>query len=97
MVAFRMFDKDGDGDIDPSELQKCFKFFGQNPTMEEIIELIKEVDDGRVRMKKFCYPTNVTLWQLGSASHSHCLESAVQNYVLFTLSLGLASSGGGIA
>jgi Ca2+-binding EF-hand superfamily protein len=40
-----MFDVDGDGDIDPTEMQKCFKFFGQNPTMEEVIEMIKEVDD----------------------------------------------------
>ena len=27
-IAFNMFDVDGDGDIDPHELQTCFKFFG---------------------------------------------------------------------
>lgn len=40
-----MFDVDGDGDIDPHELQTCFKFFGQNPTMDEVMEMIREVDD----------------------------------------------------
>ena len=55
-IAFRYFDKDGDGDIDPDELLKCFQFFGQNPTKDELMDLINEVDDdgsGQIEFPEF--------------------------------------------
>lgn len=32
-IAFNMFDQDKSGDIGAEELQTCFKFFGQSPTL----------------------------------------------------------------
>jgi|EP00670_Eutreptiella_braarudii_P000700 calmodulin len=42
--AFSMFDKDGDGTIDTTELGTVMRNLGQEPSEDEIIEMIKEVD-----------------------------------------------------
>ena len=44
-IAFDMFDQDKSGDIGAEELQTCFKFFGQSPTLQEVKEIIAEIDD----------------------------------------------------
>ena len=46
--AFAMFDKDGDGCITTKELGVVMRSLGQNPTEQELQEIINEVDaDGR--------------------------------------------------
>ena len=46
-----MFDKDGDGTITAKELEAVMRGLGQNPTDQEIRELIAEVDaDGKVHL-----------------------------------------------
>ena len=42
--AFSLFDKDGDGTISAKELGTVLKSLGQNPSEEELEELIEEVD-----------------------------------------------------
>jgi len=42
--AFALFDKDGDGTISVGELGTVMRTMGQNPTEEELREMIAEVD-----------------------------------------------------
>ncbi|XP_010935758.1 calmodulin [Elaeis guineensis] len=42
--AFSLFDKDGDGCITLEELETVIKSLGQNPTEDELHEMIKEID-----------------------------------------------------
>merc|ERR1719199_204337 len=42
--AFALFDKDGNGKISVEELGTVMKNLGQNPTEEELNDMIKEVD-----------------------------------------------------
>lgn len=49
-AAFDMFDTDGGGDISTKELGTVMRMLGQNPTREELDEIIEEVDeDGEPR------------------------------------------------
>ena len=43
--AFQLFDRDGDGTISTDELGIVLRSIGQNPTDQEINEMIAEVDD----------------------------------------------------
>lgn len=46
--AFSLFDKDGDGDISTKELGTVMKSLGQNPSDQELADMIREVDvDGK--------------------------------------------------
>lgn len=40
-----MFDTDGGGDISTKELGTVMRMLGQNPTREELNEIIEEVDE----------------------------------------------------
>jgi Ca2+-binding EF-hand superfamily protein len=47
--AFGLFDKDGDGVISTWELKSVLRALGQNPSKEELAEMIQEADlDGEL-------------------------------------------------
>lgn len=55
--AFNLFDLDGGGDIDSKELGTVMRSLGQNPSDEELREMIAEVDDdgsGSIEFEEFC-------------------------------------------
>ena len=55
--VFTMFDKDGDGTVSTKELGVVMRALGQNPTDEELWEMIKEVDQdcsGEIDFDEFC-------------------------------------------
>ena len=54
--AFEVFDKDRDGFISASELQKVLESIGEKLSGEEIDEMMKEIDtdgDGKINFKDF--------------------------------------------
>ena len=54
--TFEMFDKDKDGAITARELGNMMRSIGQNPTDEEVMAMIKEVDlnsDGKIELDEF--------------------------------------------
>ncbi|CEF60998.1 Calmodulin-like protein 3 [Strongyloides ratti] len=55
--AFIMFDKDRNGTISTKELGVAMRSLGQNPTEQEILEMINEVDidgNGQIEFPEFC-------------------------------------------
>ena len=45
----RIFDKDGDGNVSTDELGKVMRELGQNPSEDELQEMIEEIDrDGQL-------------------------------------------------
>lgn len=54
--AFDEFDKDGSGTISTKELLQVMRSIGQNPTEDEILEIVMESDlngDGTIDFKEF--------------------------------------------
>eukprot|EP00357_Protocruzia_adherens_P029075 CAMPEP_0115001442 /NCGR_PEP_ID=MMETSP0216-20121206/17379_1 /TAXON_ID=223996 /ORGANISM="Protocruzia adherens, Strain Boccale" /LENGTH=170 /DNA_ID=CAMNT_0002366779 /DNA_START=33 /DNA_END=545 /DNA_ORIENTATION=+ len=55
--AFNIYDKDGSGTISTNELGRIMEALGQNPTEEEIRDMIEEVDmnrNGEIDFDEFC-------------------------------------------
>lgn len=53
-AAFDMFDTDGGGDISTKELGTVMRMLGQNPTREELNEIIEEVDEDGKDNQTYC-------------------------------------------
>ncbi|KAG4396045.1 hypothetical protein GLYMA_19G098900v4 [Glycine max] len=54
--AFRVFDKDHDGYISPSELRSVMRTIGEKVTDEEVEQMVKEADldgDGLIDYEEF--------------------------------------------
>ena len=45
--CFSLYDRDGDGTVDTQELGTVLRSLGHNPTEEELVQIITEVDDDR--------------------------------------------------
>ena len=55
-AAFSVFDKDGDGKITKEELKQVMKTLGQDPTEEDVQDMINENDvdhDGAIDYNEF--------------------------------------------
>ncbi|PIC36044.1 hypothetical protein B9Z55_015188 [Caenorhabditis nigoni] len=55
--AFLLFDKDGNGTISIKELGVAMRALGQNPTEQQMMEIIHDVDldgNGQVEFPEFC-------------------------------------------
>ncbi|XP_069114918.1 calmodulin-like isoform X2 [Argopecten irradians] len=55
-MAFRVFDKDGDGTVSATELGTVMRSLGENPTEEELEALVLEVDtdgNGTIEFDEF--------------------------------------------
>ena len=51
--AFSLFDKDGDGTITTKELGTVMRSLGQNPTEQELHDMINEVDVDGINLIQF--------------------------------------------
>ncbi|XP_033764298.1 calmodulin-A-like [Pecten maximus] len=54
--AFDLFDKDGDGRVSARELETVMKSLGQEPTEQELVDMINEVDadgNGTIEFTEF--------------------------------------------
>jgi calmodulin len=55
--AFKLFDKDGNGSISSKELGVAMRSLGQNPTEQELLDMVNEVDidgSGTIDFPEFC-------------------------------------------
>uniref|UniRef100_A0A914P5F2 EF-hand domain-containing protein n=1 Tax=Panagrolaimus davidi TaxID=227884 RepID=A0A914P5F2_9BILA len=55
--AFKAFDKDGNGSISSKELGVAMRSLGQNPTEQELLDMVNEVDidgSGTIDFPEFC-------------------------------------------
>ena len=55
-AAFQIFDKDGDGLIDVKELETVLRNLGQNPSQEDLKQIINEIDleeNGAINFNEF--------------------------------------------
>ncbi|XP_062601366.1 calmodulin-alpha-like [Saccostrea cucullata] len=62
-LVFNIFDTNGNSEIDASELEKVLQAMNQNPTPEDVQELLEEIgaDDGVITFEQFlqCAPSRM--------------------------------------
>lgn len=82
--AFKLFDKDNDGSITWRELGEVMKKLGQNPTDEELQDMVNEVDNdsnGIIDFDEFC--AMMTPKVLGDGSNSVNDEELKEAFKVF--------------
>jgi len=71
--AFQVFDKDGSGYISSRELGMVMRSLGQNPTEQELMAMINEVDiDGTLRYVANYHHMSVSDCRLKDTFYVHC-------------------------
>jgi len=77
-AMFYEMDEDGSGSIDREEMGKMMRKLGQNPTDQELTELIRSVDegdlDGKIQLREF-----FKLYAMGMDSDGEARESDVND------------------
>jgi len=56
MCAFGLFDKNGNGKVEPQEILQVMNRIGLNPTREQVIEILEQIDldhNGQVEFSEF--------------------------------------------
>ena len=72
-LAFEKFDADGSGTIEANELKVTLQSMGQNPTDEEIFEMLSSVDeDGSGRCAAAPYPVPAARCAAPSLQKTSC-------------------------
>uniref|UniRef100_A0A7S0XG97 EF-hand domain-containing protein n=1 Tax=Mantoniella antarctica TaxID=81844 RepID=A0A7S0XG97_9CHLO len=79
--AFNKFDKDGSGTIDASELKATLNAMGQNPTEEEIFQMISQVDDDNSGEIEFAEFLKVIENQKASAAKANDETDTIEAFV----------------
>mmetsp|Transcript_9428 Transcript_9428/g.42924 ORF Transcript_9428/g.42924 Transcript_9428/m.42924 type:complete len:148 (-) Transcript_9428:895-1338(-) len=79
--AFNKFDKDGSGTIDASELKATLNAMGQNPTEEEIFQMISQVDDDNSGEIEFAEFLKVIENQKDSAAKANDETDTIEAFV----------------
>ncbi|GAX22414.1 hypothetical protein FisN_14Hh027 [Fistulifera solaris] len=75
--AFRMFDLDGGGTIETHELKQVITQLGDNPTDEEIDDMIIAVDtngDGEIDFEEFLALMRLRMGESGDDAETHLRE-----------------------
>ncbi|URE21499.1 hypothetical protein MUK42_10586 [Musa troglodytarum] len=84
--AFCLFDKDGDGCITLEELGTVIKSLGQNPSEEELQEMIREVDsdgNGTIEFAEFLnLMSRKVKVSRSSASHANTVARRIDHVLL---------------
>ena len=70
-----LYDKDGDGTISTKELGTCLRSLGQNPTQDEVIEMID------VSFKLITSVISFPHQQTGKVGAKNCFWGQKMNYV----------------
>merc|ERR550537_1984237 len=78
--AFALFDKDGDGTITADELGVVMRSLGRNPTHEDLVTMVNEVDDdgsGKIEFPEFL---KLVAWKL---QETDSIEEMRETFMVF--------------
>lgn len=91
--AFKVFDKDGSGDISAAELRHVMTSLGEKLTDEEVDEMIREADvdgDGKVNYEGQCRLDEILFYKNVDGFH-HVCRIITNNFFYFFLNLRICS------